>query len=64
MDQAISAKMHSADRMASDKLQEGSFDFTNALENLEKMLETLLRELNLQDVGHNGIPLQIIGSTQ
>ena len=45
VDQATFARMHAADRMASDKLAEGIAGFTNALETLECFLAARLREL-------------------
>ena len=46
IDKATFDKMHAADRMASDKLQEGIDGFSKALEDLEKLLETRLSEIS------------------
>jgi len=45
MDEATFARMHAADRMASEKLAEGIAGFTNALETLEELLAKRLKEL-------------------
>ncbi|MDR0439532.1 MAG: transaldolase [Candidatus Accumulibacter sp.] len=45
MDEAAFARMHAADRMASDKLAEGIAGFTKALETLECLLAARLKEL-------------------
>ena len=45
MDEATFRKMHAADKMASDKLEEGIQGFSEALVNLEKLLATRLAEL-------------------
>ena len=45
IDKATFDKMHAADRMANDKLKEGIEGFTEALENLEKLLAKRLTEL-------------------
>ncbi|HAE05792.1 MAG TPA: transaldolase, partial [Richelia sp.] len=45
MDKAAFEKMHSEDRMASDKLDEGIKGFTKALENLEQLLTERLVNL-------------------
>jgi transaldolase len=45
MDKATFDKMHAADRMAHDKLQEGIEGFSKALEDLEKMLEKRLSDI-------------------
>jgi transaldolase len=45
MDEATFARMHAADRMASEKLAEGIAGFTKALETLEHLLATRLKEL-------------------
>ncbi len=45
IDKATFDKMHAADRMASDKLKEGIENFSEALENLEKLLAKRLTEL-------------------
>jgi len=45
MDKATFEKMHAVDRMASDKLSEGIKGFSDALENLEKLLAKRLTEL-------------------
>jgi transaldolase len=45
MDKAVFDKMHSADRMAHDKLKEGIEGFSKALENLETFLATRLAAL-------------------
>jgi transaldolase len=45
IDKATFDKMHSADRMASDKLAEGIQGFTKALEDLEKLLANRLATL-------------------
>jgi transaldolase len=46
IDKATFDKMHAADRMASDKLQEGIDGFSKSLEDLEKLLETRLSEIS------------------
>ena len=46
MDKATFEQMHAADRMASDKLDEGIKGFTKALETLETLLETRLAHLD------------------
>jgi transaldolase len=46
MDKATFDKMHAADRMANDKLQEGIDGFSKALEDLEKLLEKRLTEIS------------------
>jgi transaldolase len=46
IDKATFDKMHAADRMAHDKLQEGIEGFSKALEDLEKMLERRLSEIS------------------
>jgi transaldolase len=45
VDEATFARMHVADRMASEKLAEGIAGFTKALETLEAMLSARLKEL-------------------
>ena len=45
VDEATFARMHAADRMASDKLAEGIAGFTKALETLEQLLAARLKEL-------------------
>ncbi len=45
MDQEIFARLHAADRMASEKLEEGINGFTKALEALETLLAKRLAEL-------------------
>ena len=45
MDEATFARMHAADRMATDKLAEGIAGFTKALETLEQLLAARLQEL-------------------
>jgi transaldolase len=45
MDKPTFDKMHAADRMAHDKLQEGIEGFSKALEDLEKMLEKRLSDI-------------------
>jgi transaldolase len=45
IDEATFIKMHAADRMATDKLQEGIDGFSKALEDLEKLLAKRLSEL-------------------
>ncbi len=45
VDEATFARMHAADRMASEKLAEGIAGFTKALETLEAMLSARLKEL-------------------
>ena len=45
MDQEIFARLHAADRMASEKLEEGFNGFTKALEALESLLAKRLAEL-------------------
>ena len=45
VDEARFARMHAADRMASDKLAEGIAGFTQALETLEQLLAARLTEL-------------------
>ena len=45
VDEATFARMHKADRMASDKLAEGIQGFTKALETLEQLLASRLAEL-------------------
>ncbi len=45
IDEATFIKMHAADRMATDKLKEGIEGFSKALEDLEKLLEKRLTEL-------------------
>jgi transaldolase len=45
IDKATFDKMHEADRMAKDKLQEGIDGFSKALEDLEKLLSKRLSEL-------------------
>ena len=45
MDQEIFARLHAADRMASEKLEEGINGFTKALEALESLLAKRLAEL-------------------
>ncbi|MEZ7912187.1 MAG: transaldolase [Propionivibrio sp.] len=45
MDQEIFARLHAADRMASEKLEEGINGFTKALETLETLLAKRLAEL-------------------
>ena len=45
MDEANFAKLHAADRMASEKLEEGIAGFTKALETLEALLAKRLAEL-------------------
>ena len=42
MDEATFRKMHAADRMASDKLEEGIEGFTKAIVALEKLIEAKL----------------------
>ena len=46
MDKATFDKMHAADRMASEKLDEGIKGFSKALENLEQLLAERLANLN------------------
>jgi transaldolase len=46
IDEATFEKMHAADRMAHDKLQEGIEGFSKALEELETMLEKRLSEIS------------------
>lgn len=46
MDKATFDKMHAEDRMAHDKLKEGIEGFSEALENLEKLLSKRLAELS------------------
>jgi transaldolase len=46
MDKATFDKMHQADRMASDKLDEGIKGFSKALESLEKLLADRLSQLS------------------
>jgi len=46
IDKATFDKMHAADRMAHDKLQEGIDGFSKALEDLEKLLEKRLAEIS------------------
>jgi transaldolase len=46
MDKTIFDKMHTADRMAHDKLKEGIEGFSKALEDLEKSLEKRVSEIN------------------
>ena len=48
MDKATFDKMHAADRMAKDKLQEGIDGFSKALEDLEKLLAKRVSELVAQ----------------
>ena len=45
MDQAVFARMHAADRMATEKLDEGIAGFTKALETLEELLAKRLAAL-------------------
>ncbi|MDR1935450.1 MAG: transaldolase [Candidatus Accumulibacter sp.] len=45
LDEATFARMHAADRMASEKLAEGIAGFTKALETLEQLLAARLKEL-------------------
>jgi transaldolase len=45
MDKAVFEKMHTEDRMANDKLDEGIKGFTKALEELEKLLAERLTAL-------------------
>jgi len=45
IDKATFDKMHAADKMANDKLKEGIEKFSEALEDLEKMLEKRLADL-------------------
>ena len=45
IDKATFDKMHSEDRMAKDKLQEGIDGFSKALEDLEKQLTKRVAEL-------------------
>jgi transaldolase len=45
VDEATFARMHAADRMATDKLAEGIAGFTKALETLEQLLAARLQEL-------------------
>lgn len=54
IDKATFDKMHAADRMATDKLDEGIKGFTKALEALEQLLETRLSQLESGDKGHQG----------
>jgi transaldolase len=51
VDKATFDKMHAADRMAHDKLKEGIEGFSEALENLEKLLAKRLEELSAEPVG-------------
>jgi len=51
IDKATFDKMHAADRMAHDKLKEGIEGFSEALENLEKLLAKRLEELSAEPVG-------------
>jgi transaldolase len=46
MDKATFEKMHAEDRMAHDKLKEGIEGFSKALEDLEKLLEKRVAEIN------------------
>ncbi|MEA5592783.1 transaldolase [Rivularia sp. UHCC 0363] len=46
MDKATFEKMHAADKMASDKLDEGIKGFSKALEDLEKLLADKLANIN------------------
>ncbi len=50
MDQATFEKMHAADRMAHDKLKEGIEGFSEALENLEKLLANRLAQLEQREL--------------
>jgi transaldolase len=45
MTQALFEEMHAADRMATEKLQEGIDGFAKALETLEELLANRLAEL-------------------
>jgi transaldolase len=47
IDEATFNKMHAEDRMAHDKLKEGIEGFSEALENLEKLLEKRLAEITV-----------------
>ena len=49
IDQATFEKMHKADRMASDKLSEGIQGFSEALENLEKLLSDRLVKMDASE---------------
>jgi len=46
--------MHAADRMASEKLEEGIKGFTKALENLEKLLAERLARMESGDTVNHG----------
>src|SRR5579875_2273577 len=50
VDKATFDKMHAADRMAHDKLKEGIEGFSEALENLEKLLAKRLEELSAEPI--------------
>ena len=50
MDKATFEKMHAADRMAHDKLMEGIEGFSEALENLEKLLANRLAQLEQREL--------------
>jgi len=52
IDKATFDQMHAADRMATDKLDEGIKGFTKALEALEQLLETRLSQLESGDKGN------------
>ncbi len=49
MDEETFEKMHAEDRMAHDKLKEGIEGFSEALENLEKLLEKRLAEITANE---------------
>ncbi len=49
MNEQVFEKMHEQDRMAHDKLKEGIEGFSEALENLEKLLAKRLKELGAQE---------------
>ena len=49
VDKATFDKMHTADRMANDKLKEGIEGFSKALENLEQLLAKRLCELETRE---------------
>ena len=52
IDKATFDQMHAADRMATDKLDEGIKGFTKALEALEQLLESRLSQLESGDKGN------------
>jgi transaldolase len=54
MDKATFDKMHAADRMASEKLEEGIKGFTKALETLETLLAERLARLDGEDTLSHG----------